>query len=113
MSEVFAIVPPNVKVASERLRVAYDQTSEAVRLLPGPEVPEFAPIILSCLPAVPAPMNVDVATFQTSAARVPKSESERPEIDQTAVGIVANKELEAVRTVEFVLLLIVVIAEES
>ena len=65
----------------------------------------------NCLHAVPA-VNVDVAIFQTSAAREPKLESVLVfALPQTAVGMVANNEDEAVSTVALVLLLIVVIAD--
>jgi hypothetical protein len=45
-------------------------------------------------------MTVDVATFQTSAAKVPKFESVLVlPLPQTAVGMVEAREVEAVRTV--------------
>ncbi len=50
--------------------------------------------------------------FHTSEARVPKYVRVRPADDQTAKGIVAASDVEAVSTVAFVLALIVEIAEE-
>jgi hypothetical protein len=58
-------------------------------------------------------VSVDEATFQTSDARVPNDVSVLADVAHTDVGSVANNEDEAVRTVTLVLLLIVVIAEES
>jgi hypothetical protein len=84
---------PVSSVPSERRRVAYVQTSEAVREEPL--------------------VNVLVPFVHTSAAKVPKVVREREVADQTAVGIVEASEVEAVRTVALVLLLIVVIAEET
>ncbi len=91
-SDVLAKVP-EVRVASVRLRVPYVQTSEAV--IPAPEV------------RVRVPFN------HTSAASVPKVVRERVATFQTAVGIVARRDDEAVRTVALVLLLIVVIADDT
>jgi hypothetical protein len=56
---------------------------------------------------------VRVGAFQTSAARVPKVVRDLDVAAQTLVGIVEASEVEAVRTVALVLLLIVVIAEET
>ena len=53
----------------------------------------------SCRPMDPGVVRVEEATFQTSAARVPKLESVRPVVAQTAVGIVEAREVEAVKTV--------------
>jgi hypothetical protein len=99
-SEVEAVVKfvsvasePVSSVPSERRRVAYVQTSEAVR---------EEPLVSVLVPFV-----------QTSAARVPNVVRDLVVADQTAVGIVEASEVEAVKTVELVLLLIVVIAEES
>ena len=61
-------------------------------------------------PIVPVFVRVEVATFQTSAARVPKLESVLPVVAQTAVGMVEARLVEAVRTVESVWLLIVEMA---
>jgi hypothetical protein len=83
---------PVSSVPSERRRVAYVQTSEAVR---------EEPLVSVLVPFV-----------QTSAARVPNVVRDLVVADQTAVGIVEASEVEAVKTVELVLLLIVVIAEE-
>ena len=47
---------------------------------------------------VPAVVRVDVATFHTSDASVPKVVRERVAEDQTARGMVAAREVEAVRT---------------
>ena len=88
-----------------RVREPKVQTSDAVRL------PEPLVLLASCLPIVPAVVSVDVATFHTSAASVPKFVSERLADDQTLSGIVAARDVDAVRTVAFVLLLIVVTAE--
>lgn len=74
---------------------------------------EILDAVASCLPIVPGDVRVDDATFQTSAARVPKEESVLPEVDQTLAGIVAKSEEDAVRTVALVLLLIVVTADET
>ena len=68
-------------------------------------------MLTRCLPTVPAPFRVEVATVHTSAARVPNDESVRVVLAHTAVGIVATRDEEAVSTVALVLLLIVVIAE--
>ena len=97
---------PAERPAPVKVRVPYVQTSDAVRV-----EPTVLPPKTSCLPAVPAVMKVEVATFQTSAANVPKVVRERAVVDQTAVGMVAKRDEEAVKTVELVLLLIVVIAE--
>ena len=88
---------PTESVASVRLRVLYDQTCEAVRLDPP---------LARTLPIDPAVESVDVATFQTADTRVPNVSSERPLTDHTFKGIVAASEVDAVRTVAFVLLLI-------
>ena len=71
---------PLVRVASVRLRVPYDQTSEAVRV-------------------EPREVSVRVPFVHTSAANVPKVVRERDPLAQTAVGMVAASEVEAVRTV--------------
>ena len=63
-------------------------------------------------PIDPAVESVEVATFQTADTRVPNVSSERPLTDQTFKGIVDASDVDAVRTVAFVLLLIVVIAFE-
>lgn len=94
---------PDVKPAPVRVRVPNVQTSEAVKLV------EF---VTRCLPIVPAPVSVDDATSQTSAAKVPNVVNDLVPLAQTAVGIVATRDDDAVRTVALVLLLIVVIAEE-
>ena len=52
-----------------------------------------------------------VPFVHTSAARLPKVVREREVLPQTAVGMVASNEVEAVRTVALVLALIVEIAE--
>jgi hypothetical protein len=74
-----------------RFRVPYVQTSDAV-------IPE-------------AEVNVRLPFTQTSAASEPKVVSERAPEDQTASGIVAANEVDAVSTVALVLLLIVLTAE--
>ena len=51
---------------------------------------------------VPPAVRVEEATFHTSEASVPKFERVRPEEDQTAVGMVEARDVEAVRTVESV-----------
>ncbi len=68
-------------------------------------------LVASCRPIEPGVVRVDVATFHTSAARVPNVVSVRVATDQTAAGIVPASDVDAVSTVAFVLLLIVVIAE--
>lgn len=67
-----------------------DQTCDAVKA--------FA-LVASSWPIVPAPVRVDEATFQTSAARVPKLERVLVPFDQTAAAIVDESDVEAVRTV--------------
>ena len=84
-----------------RVRDPNDQTCEAVRF----ELP-----VERAKPIVPGPVSVDVATFQTSEARVPKVVSERVADDQTLSGMVEASEVEAVRTVAFVLVLMVMTA---
>jgi hypothetical protein len=74
---------------------------------------EIFEAVASCFPIVPVFVSVDEATFQTSDARVPNDVSVLADVAHTDVGSVANNEDEAVRTVTLVLLLIVVIAEES
>ncbi len=59
----------------------------------------------------PAPVSVRVPLAQTSAARVPNVVKDLVALDQTARGIVAPRDVEAVRTVALVLELIVVIAD--
>ena len=83
---------PEVKVPSVRLRVAYVQTSEAVNVLPD--------------------VRVLVPFVHTSAANVPNVVKERLVLAQTAVGIVARSDVEAVNTVAFVFAFIVDIAVE-
>jgi len=101
---------PEVRPAPVRVRVPNDQTSAAVRV-PPPLEP--VPANVSWRPVVPGVVKVDVATFQTSDARVPKVVSERVPLAQTAVGMVEAKEVEAVRTVEAVYASIVEMAEAS
>ena len=81
---------PESRVLSDSLRVAYVHTSAAV--IPVPEV------------------RVRVPFDQTSDARVPNDVRVRPDCDHTSAGIVEPRDVEAVNTVEFVLLLIVVTA---
>ena len=81
---------PEVKVASVRLRVAYVQTSEALR----------------------EEVRVRVPFVHTSAARVPNVVRDLEAEDQTEVGIVARSDVEAVRTVALVFELIVEIGED-
>ena len=59
------------------------------------------------------PVIVLVPFNQTSAASEPKVVRERVPFAQTAVGIVDAKEVDAVKTVAFVLLLIVVMVDAS
>lgn len=84
---------PVSSVASERRRVAYDQTSDAV----APPLPE---------------VSVRVPFAQTSAAREPKVVKLRVPLDHTPVGIVDANDEDAAKTVASVLELIVEIAEE-
>ncbi len=98
-SEVEALVTsdctarePDERVASVRFLVPYVHTSAAVR--------EPPPLV-----------RVRVPLVQTSAARVPNVVRDREALDQTARGIVAPRDVDAVRTVALVLLLMVVIAE--
>ena len=62
---------------------------------------------------VPAVVRVAVAIFQTSDAKVPNVVRERVPLDQTLSGIVAAREVEAVRTVASVWVLMVEIAVVS
>jgi hypothetical protein len=86
---------PESRVWSERRRVPYDQTSAAVSDPP--------PLLVSVL----------VPLDQMSETNVPNVVKERDALDQTAVGIVATSDVEAVNTRESVLLLIVEIAVAS
>jgi hypothetical protein len=52
----------------------------------------------NCFPAVPAAVKVEVAIFQTSAARLPKVVRLLVPFAHTAVGMVAASDEEAVRT---------------
>ena len=79
-----------MSVASVRFRVAYVQTSEAVSVEPD--------------------VSVRVPLVQTSATNVPKVERLLVVADQTADGIVERSDVEAVRTVELVLALMVLTA---
>jgi hypothetical protein len=99
-SDVFARVP-DVRVASVRLRVANDQTCEAV-------IPVARE---SCLPVVPSAMTLEVAMFQTSEARVPNVVRDRVVALHTPAGIVARSDVEAVKTVALVFELMVEMAE--
>jgi hypothetical protein len=92
---------PTESPAPVKVRVPNDQTWEAVRLDPP---------LASVIPIVPALVRVEVATFQTSEASVPKVVRERVPADQTAVGMVEASDVEAVRTVESVWVLMVLIA---
>ena len=91
--ETFAAVAkePEVNDASVRLRVLYVHTSEAVRV-------------------EPREVRVRVVFPHTSATSVPNVVRERDPDDHTAVGIVEARLVEAVRTVVFVLVLIVLTA---
>ncbi len=60
---------------------------------------------------LPGVVNVDVAMFQTSDANVPNDVKERVAFAQTARGIVAARDVDAVSTVAFVFASIVLIAE--
>ena len=93
---------PEVSVPAVSVRVPNDQTSEAVRPV------EF---VARTFPIVPAVVSVDVAIFHTSEARFPNVVRERVADDQTASGIVAAREVEAVSTVAFVFASIVLIAD--
>ncbi len=66
-----------------------------------------------CLPAVPAVVKVEVATFQTSAAKVPKEERVRVVAFQTLVGIEVAREVEALSTAALVLALTTEAIEEE
>jgi len=93
---------PEERPAPVRVLVANDQTSEAAMPV----------LMLNCFPVVPAATTLEVATFQTSEARVPKLERVLVlALPQTAVGIVDASEVEAVRTVASVWELIVEMAE--
>jgi hypothetical protein len=104
---------PTVSDPSVRFRVANVQMSEAV-ISPSLSVDTTTSRLSTrCLPTVPAPFSVDVATFQTSAARVPNEVRVLVLFDHTAVGIVAKSDDDAVRTVALVFELIVVITDVS
>ena len=93
---------PDERVAPVRVREPNVHTSEAV-----------IPVVTfeaSCLPMVPADVRVVVATFHTSAARVPKVVRDRVPFAQTLSGIFEAREVDAVRTVASVWLLMVAIA---
>jgi hypothetical protein len=107
-SEATARAPVS-SVESDNLLVAYDQILAAVR--DPPALTRASKLSTICLPTVPAPFNVDVATVHTSAARVPNDVSVLVELAQTAVGIVARSDEDAVSTVLFVLVLMVETAE--
>jgi hypothetical protein len=92
---------PEESVASVRLRVANDHTCDAVRF----ELP-----VDRVRPILPGVVRVDVATFHTSAASVPKVVRERVAEDQTLRGMVEAREVEAVRTIASVWVLMVDIA---
>ena len=93
---------PTPSVPAVSVRAEYVQTPAASSVLfAKPE---------TCFPTEPAVVSVDVATFQMSAVSVPNVVSERMPLVQTLSGIVAANDEEAVRTVLFVLVLIVVIA---
>ena len=80
---------PDESVPAVRVRAPKLQMSEAL-------MPEARVI---CLPVVPATVSVEVATFQTSAAKLPKFVRVRVPAAQTAVGMVDASEVEAVKTV--------------
>lgn len=108
-SEVEAVVTsdciasaPTERPAPVRVRDPNVHTCEAVRPVA---------LVASWRPIVPGVVRVDVATFQTSAARVPKLESVLPVDAHTAVGIVEARLVEAVKTVASVWELIVEMAE--
>jgi len=86
------------------VREPNDQTWDAVKF-------EEVIFVANTFPIVPAFVSVDVATFHTSAASVPNDVKVREADDQTARGIVAASDVEAVKTVAFVFALIVEIAE--
>ena len=65
------------------------------------------------MPIVPGFVRVDVATFHTSAARVPKVVRERVPDDQTLRGILDARDVDAVNTVASVWELMVEMAEVS
>jgi len=90
---------PEVRVASVRLRVAKPQTPAAVKPFE---------LVASCRPIEPGVVRDEEATFHTSAASVPNEVSVRVELAQTAVGMVARSEVDAVRTVALVFALIAV-----
>ena len=72
---------PEVSVASVKSLTPYVQTSAAVMPRPTPLVSVLVPL------------------FHTSAARVPKVVRDLAVLAQTAVGMVARSDVEAVRTV--------------
>jgi hypothetical protein len=104
---------PAESVASVRFLVPYDQMDASVRELPPRVETATSRLSTICLPTVPTPFRVEVATFQTSAASVPKDVSVRVPVDQTLVGMVARSEVDAVRTVALVLALMVEMAAAS
>jgi hypothetical protein len=92
---------PEERPAPVRVRVPKLQTWEAVRPFE---------LVASCNPIEPGVVRVVVATFHTSAARVPKVVRDLAVLAQTAVGMVARSDVEAVRTVASVCELMVEMA---
>jgi hypothetical protein len=99
---------PAVRVASVSRRVEYDHMEASVSEPPPTVETLTSRLSTRCLPTVPTPFSVDVATFHTSAAREPNELSVRVVLAHTAVGMVAKREVEAVSMVELVFRLIAV-----
>jgi hypothetical protein len=97
---------PLLRLAPVSVRAPKLQTCDAVRL-PDP------PLLANCNPIDPAVTMLEVATFQTSEAKVPKVVRDRVADAQTLSGMVAPSEVDAVKTVALVLLLIVVTAPDT
>ena len=83
---------PEEREPAVRVREPNDQMDEAV----SPVLPLLASV--KPAPVVPGVVTEEVATFQTSAARVPNVVSDLVPFAQTAVGMVENSEVEAVRS---------------
>ena len=99
---------PDVSVLFVKLQI-----SDTVGAVPPPIVDDFTSrFVTTCDPTDPDVIRVEVATFHTSAAKVPNVVRLRVADAQTFTGIVAASEVEAVSTVALVLLLIVVMAAE-
>ena len=85
---------PELRLAPVSVLVPKLHTSAAVRLPPPPDTP-----LAKVFPIVPGLVSVEVAIFQTSAARAPKVVRDLEPDDQTLRGMVDARDVLAVRTV--------------